>query len=102
MIVTDLDDYCIDGRFPERAENVLFSTLSRSALAPTQIPVECLLVEIFPGESALILNLTTFIHRAMNVKGYQSYISSHLYVISGSTRLHNKLTTGNIYLSLTG
>jgi len=89
MIVTDLDDYCTDRRFPEREENTPFVTLSRSALAPTQPPVECLLVEIFPGESALILNLTTFIHLAATVKRDRSYISSHLYVISGSASLHN-------------
>jgi hypothetical protein len=84
MLVTDLDDYCIDRRFPERAENALFATLSRSALVPTQLPVECLLVEIFSGESTLILYLTTFIHLATKVQRDRSYISSHLYVISGS------------------
>jgi hypothetical protein len=41
MIVTDLGNYCIDLRFPEGAENALFASLSRSALAPTQPPVEC-------------------------------------------------------------
>jgi hypothetical protein len=88
MIVSDLDDYCIDRRFLERAENALFAILSRSALASTQSPLECLLVEIFPGESALILNLTTFTHLAPKVKRDRC-ISSHLYVISGSARLHN-------------
>lgn len=47
MIVTDLDDYCNDRWFQEGAENVLFAILSRSSLAPTQSPVDCLMLEKF-------------------------------------------------------